>query len=98
MASRCFASGILGSALLAATAAAQPQPKACFTIMVDVKVWGTDHSEEHRFQGSYRPARMGDIGIRTRDGTQESCNIAAISAGEPDARRVAGHRRVRMRW
>ena len=78
----CLAAGMLGYALLAAAAAAQPLPKPCFTISVELKVWGTDHSEEHRFQGSYRPGRMGDIGIRTRDGTQESCNIAAISAGD----------------
>lgn len=68
--------------MLTAAAAGQPLPKPCFTISVEVKVWGTDHSEEHRFQGSYRPGRMGDIGIRTRDGTQESCTVAALSPGD----------------
>jgi hypothetical protein len=76
---RSLAAGLFGSALMAAT---PPLPKPCFTITVEVKLLGTDHSEEHRFRESYRPGRMGDIGIRTRDGTQESCNLAAIEPGE----------------
>jgi hypothetical protein len=79
---RRLAYGIAGAALLAAAGAAQSLPKPCFTISVELKVWGADHSEEHSFQESYRPGRMGDIGIRTRDGTQESCTLAAIAVGD----------------
>jgi hypothetical protein len=84
MTRRFYAAGILCAALLPAAAVAQPKAQPCFTIAVEVKIWSADgtHNEDHRFQGTYRPGRMGDIGIYTSTGTQESCNIAVISAGE----------------
>ncbi|MDP3001456.1 MAG: hypothetical protein Q8N47_28485, partial [Bryobacterales bacterium] len=78
------AAGILCAALLPVAAVAQPKVQPCFTIAVEVKLWSTDgsHNEDHRFQQTYRPGRMGDIGIYSSIGAQQSCNIAAMTVGD----------------
>jgi hypothetical protein len=70
--------------VLPVAAVAQPTAQPCFTISVEVKLSSADgtHGEDHRFQQSCRPGRMGDIGIYSSTGTQPSCNIAAMSAGD----------------
>jgi hypothetical protein len=84
MTRRFYAAGILCAALLPLAAVAQPTAQPCFTIAVEVKLSSTDgsHTEDHRFQQTYRPGRMGDIGIYSSAGSRESCNIAAMSAGD----------------
>lgn len=79
-----LAGAILCLALQPGVARAQQGAKACFSIEVESKMWSADgkQSEEHRFQGEYRPGRIENTGVYRAYGNQDSCGVATMSPGD----------------